>query len=77
MTVAEYMTLRCLCGATRAAHHHGHVPDADGACKPTEANLVVIGPNDRCRGFTWEIERELGGNPLENKHLAPLMGEGS
>jgi hypothetical protein len=76
VTVAEYMALRCLCGATRAEHVHAHDLATDGTWNPTDDTLRVIGMNDRCRGFTWEMERELGGNPLVNKHLAPLMAPG-
>jgi len=66
MTLAEYMTLKCICGNPRSLHAHAHTPDGE---------LHVVGIMTYCRAFTWEMERELGGNPFENKHLAPLMGE--
>jgi hypothetical protein len=68
MTVAEYMTLRCQCGATRAEHAHAY--------DPSSKVVRVIGIYTDCQAFTWEIERELGGDPTRNKHLAPLMREG-
>lgn len=78
MTVAEYMNLRCLCGLLRREHVHSY----DDAVLPGEilnphpVKLRVIGFGTECMAFTWEMERELGGNPLANKHLRPLMGEG-
>lgn len=78
MTVAEYMTLRCLCGAPRSEHVHTH-DDAilpGDIYNPHPVKLRVIGFTTDCAGFTWEMERELGGNPLGNKHLRPLMVEG-
>lgn len=75
MLVSEYMNRRCICGALRAAHYHAHDAQPDGRWIPTPATLRVLGGNG-CRGFTDEIELELGGNPIENKHLGPLMREG-
>lgn len=77
MTVAEYMNLRCLCGLLRSAHVHSYA-DAllpGDFLNPHPTDLRVIG-GASCNTFTWEMERELGGNPLENKRLRPLMIEG-
>jgi hypothetical protein len=78
LTVAEYMNLRCLCGKPRAEHVHAHddflLPG--GVLNPHPTELRVVGMTTDCKAFTWEIERELGGNPLENKYLRPLMVEG-
>ena len=87
MTVAEYMNLRCLCGLMRREHVHAYgdlvVPntedpsiDLPGVINPHPTDLRVVGMQNDCRAFTWEMERELTGNPLANKHLRPLMVEG-
>jgi hypothetical protein len=75
LTVAEYMEMRCICGAPRREHAHAY-DDArlpGDIWNPHPVKLRVIG---NCQAFTWELERELTGNPLENKHLRPLMVEG-
>jgi len=36
----------------------------------------VVGMTAACEGFLDAIELELGGMPLANKHLRPLMIEG-
>jgi hypothetical protein len=79
MTVAEYMTLRCLCGLTRGEHVHAHLDGVlpDGSLNPHPTQLRVITLSNDCSGFTWEMERALGGNPLANPHLRPLMVEGN
>ena len=78
MTVAEYMNLRCLCGLLRCEHAHGYddllLPG--DILNPHPVKLRVVGIQTDCTAFTWEIERELGGNPLANKHLRSLMVEG-
>ena len=78
LAVAEYMTLRCLCGLTRAEHAHGYMDAVlpGGVYNPHPTDLRVIGISTNCKAFTWEMERELTGNPLANKHLRPLMVEG-
>ena len=84
MTIAEYMDLRCLCGLTRRDHVHAYddliLPNTEdlstgslGILNPCPTNLRVVGFLNDCRAFTWEMEREFTGNPLENKHLRPLM----
>jgi predicted secreted protein len=60
MIVAEYTRLRCMRGVMRAEPHDF---TADGTWNPTD-------------GFMWELERELGGNLLANKYLAPFMVTG-
>lgn len=78
MIVAEYMALRCLCGLSRGEHEHAYTDLIlpDGTYNPHPTQLRVIGVQNNCQGFTWEMERELGGNPLENRHLRLLMAEG-
>lgn len=74
------MNLRCLCGRLRREHTHGYddliLPGTDNVINPRPTKLRVIGIMNDCQAFTWEMERELGGNPLANEHLGPLMGEG-
>jgi hypothetical protein len=75
LTVAEYMELRCLCGRPRREHAHSYA-DAllpGDVLNPHPVNLRVIGVQNDCEAFTWEMERELGGNPYANKHLRPFM----
>jgi hypothetical protein len=78
MTVAEYMELRCICGALRREHCHSYddLVLSDGRLNPHPTQLRVIGVTTDCKAFLWEMERELGGNPSQNKHLGPLMVEG-
>ena len=79
LTVAEYMSLRCLCGLTRREHVHAYTDlllPGDVYHNPNPVDLRVIGMVNDCPAFTWEMERELTGNPLTNKHLRPLMIEG-
>jgi hypothetical protein len=77
LTVAEYMGLRCLCGLTRGEHVHAYTDlFLSGVLNPSPVDLRVIGIRNNCQAFTWEMERELTGNPLENPHLRPLMIEG-
>jgi hypothetical protein len=78
LTVSEYMALRCLCGAPRSEHAHAYEDFVlpDGTFNPTPTRLRVVGVSTTCPAFTWERERELGGNPLSNPHLGPLMREG-
>ena len=68
-TVAEYMERFCMCGAPRRAHAHAN----NGRLAP---EFKVVGVANGCEQFVDAIERELGGNPLTNKHLAPLMQQG-
>lgn len=78
MTVAEYMNLRCFCGLPHREHAHSYadaVLDGD-VMNPHPTDLRVVGVQNGCMAFTWERERELGGNPLANKHLSRLMAEG-
>lgn len=80
LTVAEYMNLRCLCGLLRKEHAHSYadyiLPGTDNVLNPHPTDLRVVGVMNDCRAFTWEMERELTGNPLANEHLRPLMVEG-
>ena len=78
MTVADYMMLRCLCGAPRSEHVHVYDDTLlpGDFLNPHPIKLRVVGFTNDCKAFTWEMERELGGNPLANKHLRPLMVEG-
>lgn len=83
LTVAEYMNLRCICGAPRREHAHayddlvlGDLSSGSAVLNPRPTRLRVVGVSTDCPAFTWEMERELGGNPLANSHMAPLMGEG-
>ena len=72
------MSLRCICGALRREHVHAY-DDAllpGDILNPNPVMLRVIGFTTSCNAFTWEMERELTGNPLANKHLRPLMVEG-
>lgn len=79
MTIAEYMELRCLCGLPRRHHTHSYADELlpGDVLNPHPTKLRVIGVMNDCAAFTWEMERELGGNPLTNKHLRPLMTEGN
>lgn len=79
LTVSEYMELRCLCGRPRREHVHSYADalSLDGmAFNPNPTDLHVVGVQNDCKAFTWEMERQLSGNPCANKHLLPLMGEG-
>lgn len=78
MTVAEYMNLRCICGAPRREHAHAYDDQLtpEGIWNDYPTKLRVVGVANDCKAFTWELERELGGKPLANKHLRPLMVEG-
>jgi hypothetical protein len=54
MIVAEYMSLRCLCGSTRSEHVHAY---ADlllpgDVHNPHPTDLRVIGGANDCRAFT-------------------------
>jgi len=79
MTVAEYMDLRCLCGARRSEHAIAYAdlllsgdPDSgDAVVNPAPTQIRVIGVTTQCDAFTWELERELTGDPLANKPLRP------
>jgi hypothetical protein len=79
MIVAEYMNLRCMCGLLRSDHVHSYsdLMLPDGTLNPAPSQLRVITLENDCSGFTWELERELGGNPLANRHLRPLMVDGN
>jgi hypothetical protein len=78
LTIAEYMELRCLCGRLRREHAHSYddVLLPGNVLNPHPSDLHVVGIQNDCRAFTWEMERELSGNPCTNKHLRPLMVEG-
>lgn len=78
MIVAEYMNLRCLCGLLHSEHAHSYadVLLPGDVLNPHPTDLRVVSVANDCKAFTWEMERELGGNPLTNKHLRPLMIEG-
>lgn len=71
MIVAEYMERMCVCGTKRSHHAHAWTGGLAGHGK-----LRVVGVLSDCDGFLDAIEMELGGNPLANKHLGPLMREG-
>jgi len=73
MDVKEYMQRRCYhCGAPRSEHAHfrSNTPGIPGG----ELQVIAVS-RPKCKGFLDEIEHELGGDPLRNSHLAPLMRE--
>jgi hypothetical protein len=78
-TVAEYMTRVCRCGKPRSEHAHAWTQRGAEWADPSSRDpkdLHVVGMTVACEGFLDAIELELGGMPLANKHLRPLMIEG-
>jgi hypothetical protein len=65
--VDAYMKRRCMCGAPRSQHAHFHTNDG--------SLQILAVQRASCTGFKDEIEFELGGNPLDNAHLGPLIRE--
>ena len=60
-----YMNRRCTCGMLRKEHCHMYAEDGHVSVK------AVV--NSACRGFTDEIEKDLGGSPWHNPLLRPLI----
>ena len=63
--VRQYMRRMCVCGRPRDEHAHFR----------RNGNLVVVAVAGACSGFLDAIELELGGNPLNNDLLGPLVSE--
>ena len=64
--VRQYMRRMCVCGRTRNEHAHFY---QDGSLR------VLAVTTTKCTGFLDAIELELGGNPLNNDLLGPLVSE--
>lgn len=71
MNVAEYLQRRCVCGRPR--HEHVHVHDQFGGQRVLR--VLPLTGQSLCAGYLDEVELELGGNPLDNAHLGPLVRE--
>lgn len=71
MEAKEYMRRVCLCGHERGVHMHGQTIGPSGEMVLTSLPCGCC----QCACFIDEFERELGGCPADNAHLAPLMQE--